>query len=426
MKSLSRYLYSYVRAIFNFARNFRDLAELYGFSRTLRLFKSDRDSRNKHPLINERIISLASRIGSGEYIDGSSTKLGMLYHDYALPETQLKAHRTNSISRLLLLKKHLPIYKARILDIGCGPGGISLGLALLGALKVTGVDHDKTAIELAIAIAEKYKIDNAEFYTSSLADFNISEADIIVWLSQWMWIVKQKGLEYGKDMLFEIPRKTGAHFMAFESAADDGKAAIKRSTQSDIENFLRLCTPFTIIRNIGPFKDEWRKPGQERLVFICSHPQFAWRGKEATITRIDRVTVVKEYEPQRLWAKNLEALCLRRLEPFPHFPRLLDVGENWIKMEWAGNHVNKPSELEQLDEIVKILSSVGIVHRDICPENLLYRDGQLFLIDFGWAIVDDKEPPATPGKGLGRGFYEFGVWDDALAAKKLRAWFEKK
>jgi SAM-dependent methyltransferase len=425
MKSPTGNLYSYLRAALSYSRVFFSLAGLYGLFQTLRLFKLFFNAREKHSPINERIVSLARQLGTGEFVDGSSASPGTLYHDYALPEIQLKVHRKNSISRLSFLKKHLPVYKARVLDIGCGPGSISLGLALLGAAKVTGVDHDRTAIELAKAVAEKYDVKNTEFHACELADFDFPQADIVIWLSQWMWIVKQQGLEQGKDLLFEVSKKTGARVMAFESAADEGKAAIKGTTQKDIEQFLRSCTPFTSINNIGPFEDKWRKPGKERMVFICAKPELTWPGKEAVITRIDRKTVLKKYEPQRIWAKELEAQCLRRLAPFPYFPRLLEAGEDWIKMEWAGNRVTQSSELAQLDEIVQILASNGIVHRDICPENLLYRDGKLFLIDFGWAILDGKEPPATPGKNLGRGFYESGKWDDAMAAKKVRAVFEK-
>ena len=424
--SLLRDSCSGLRTILHRIRNLRDLVTLYGFRRTFHLYRMDRASWRRCSLINERINSLVSQMARGEYIDGSATRCGWLYHDYALPETRLKAHRRETSGRLLLLKKHLPIYKARILDIGCSSGGIALGLALLGALKVVGVDHDQTAIRVGIAIAEKYEIHNVEFRVSPLSKFEVPEVDVIIWLSQWMWVVKQHGLEYAKDLLFEIPRQSGASVMIFESAADDGKAAIPGTTQSDIEDFLHSWTPFSLIRSIGSFDDKWRPPSQERIVFACSEPRFTWQGKEATITRIDSRTIVKEFEPQRLWAKDWETRCLQRLDRFPHFPKLLDVGRNSIKMEWAGNRVTKPSQLDQLSEIVRILSKSGIVHRDICPENLLYREGQLFLVDFGWAIVDGEEPPATPAEGLGRGFYTFGEWNDARAAERVCAWFEKQ
>ena len=79
--------------------------------------------------------------------------------------------------------------------------------------------------------------------------------------------------------------------------------------------------------------------------------------------------------------------------------------------------------LSQLDDVVRGLTSAAIVHRDICPENLMSRDGRLFLIDFEWAVVGGVSPPAIPKSGLGRGYYVYGQWDDAAAAEKVRRWF---
>ena len=132
----------------------------------------------------------------------------------------------------------------------------------------------------------------------------------------------------------------------------------------------------------------------------------------------------KRYKREYTWTRDIEIRCLRRLESFPHFPRLLDSGGDWIKIEWVGNRVTKRSQLDQLDEIVRILSRSGIVHRDIIPSNLLFKDEQLFLVDFGWAIVDGKEPPVKAPEGLAKGFYTYGEWDDARAAKKVCAMFD--
>lgn len=403
-----------------------DLARLYGLSTAIRLADISRRSKKTNSPINERMSSATLGMAKDQLVPGSALKEGWLYHDFPLPEYDFASHRKNSVQRLKKIRANIPIYKARVLDIGCSSGGISLGIGLLGAQKVVGIDHDPTAVALGNIAAEKYNIDNVELRNASIENFEVPQVDVIVWLSQWMWMVKAHSLEYGKDLLFEIPAKSGARFMIFESAADDGKAAIPGTTQDDIEDFLVNSTPFAQIKNIGMFEDHWRMPGQERMVFVCSDPQVAWDGKEAVIKRVDRNTVLKEYQPQRDWAKRLEAHCLRKLEPFPYFPRLIDEGEDWIKMEWSGFRVTNLRQLDQLKEIISILVDQQIAHRDICLENLLFRNGQLTLIDFGWAITDGMAPPCEPPIGLGRGFYDPDNRNDADAAARVYAFMKKQ
>ncbi len=410
--------------IIDFLRFFQ-LAFIYGCKTSIRLHRIRHTCRKRNSPINRRMKQIADKMADN-IVEGSATKKGWLYHDFPLPESGFFSHRKNSLARIKKISRAVPLYKARVLDIGCSSGGISIGIALLGASEVNGIDYDANAIALAKVAAEKYEISNAHFTYARAEAFPIAEVDIIIWLSNWMWIVKQLGLDYAKDLLFNIPNKSKAQFMVFESAADDGKAAIPGLTQQDIERFLLLCTPFTKIVNIGPFKDAWRKNGKERMVFICSEPKVVWKGKGAIIVRNDRFTVTKKYESDLQWAKNIESLCLRRLASYPFFPKLIEEGDDWITMEWVGNPVSSLTQLKQLGNIIEILSKEKIIHRDICNENLLFRDGRLFLIDFGWAIIDGREPPVTAKPGLGRGFYVHGKWDDSQAAKNIISMFEER
>ncbi len=59
----------------------------------------------------------------------------------------------------------------RILDVGCGPGNISVGLARAVAPgQLHGVDMEESQIELARAVAEANGRDNAIFHVSDAAD----------------------------------------------------------------------------------------------------------------------------------------------------------------------------------------------------------------------------------------------------------------
>ena len=391
----------------------------------MRLYVIERRCRHRGAVVNSRLRTLVDSLAQEQKIPGSSTRKGCLYHDLPLPETGLASHRRYSIERLIKLKRQLPIYGSRILDLGCSCGGLSLGTALLGATEVVGWDHDPTAIAIAKVLAEKYRIGNARFFCGAIGTAELPDADVLLWLSQWMWLVKQYGLGRAKEMLFEIPKQCGARFMAFESAASDGLAGIPGTTQREIESFLRECAPYRRVENIGPFGDAWRKPGQERMVFLCSEPLWQWKGWEAVVTRTGWDRVTKEVRPRCREHIAIEAECLRRLEPYPWFPKLIKEEKDCITMEWAGWPVEHAMQFRDMPKILAALREKGITHRDICPENLLWRDGRLFLIDFSWAMLDGKETSSPLPPRLGRGYYEHGVWDDARAAARVQESVEK-
>jgi 2-polyprenyl-3-methyl-5-hydroxy-6-metoxy-1,4-benzoquinol methylase len=70
--------------------------------------------------------------------------------DHARPYNPRKAEKT-----LRAFRPHMKIEGARVLDVGCGHGDLSIGLALAGAGKVVGIDQDPSRIEGASAQATK-------------------------------------------------------------------------------------------------------------------------------------------------------------------------------------------------------------------------------------------------------------------------------
>jgi SAM-dependent methyltransferase len=67
----------------------------------------------------------------------------------------------------------------RVLDVGCGPGSITLGLAKVAG-HVTGVDVDDAEFADARAYASAHDIDNVEFVEGSIYELDVLDASVDV------------------------------------------------------------------------------------------------------------------------------------------------------------------------------------------------------------------------------------------------------
>jgi SAM-dependent methyltransferase len=65
----------------------------------------------------------------------------------------------------------------RVLDVGCGPGSITLGLAQVAG-RVTGVDVDDAEFTDARAYAATHGIDNVEFRQGSIYELDVPDASV--------------------------------------------------------------------------------------------------------------------------------------------------------------------------------------------------------------------------------------------------------
>jgi|Deesub1362B_J571_1020462.scaffolds.fasta_scaffold00070_76 putative methylase len=83
------------------------------------------------------------------------------------------------IAARLLYYAYLRNELEEVVDLGCGNGILAIGAALLGARKVTGVDIDEKAIEVARRNAEKLRV-NVNFMCSSVEEFRYEDRCTVV------------------------------------------------------------------------------------------------------------------------------------------------------------------------------------------------------------------------------------------------------
>jgi len=354
----------------------------------------------------------------GRSYAGSSTKDGKLYHDLPFEGMEnFSSHRGRTKERIEHITGLIDVKGKRILDIGCSVGGLTLGMAKNGAERAVGVDYDQQSINVAKHAKKACRMANARFYCRDI-DLewikNVDSFDIIIWMSQWMWMVKRYGMDIAKEMLFEVSKK--ADIMVFESASDDGMARIKGSTQDDIENWLHENTVFRSIERISSVGG-W----MHRDVFVCTRPLIVLDGeKRATTSIIERVSpnkIKKTYRDGYKWMCSREANFLRVLDKYDNFPKLIEEGDNHIIMTFCGRHEYTDfNDNSQIKEILKALETEGIKSKDIKHSNLLTLNKKLYLIDFGWSIFNHEKDTPVPAPHSLHGSY-FG--SDKDMAKRL-------
>lgn len=135
-----------------------------------------------------------------------------------------------------------------------------------------------------------------------------------------------------------------------------------------------------------------------------------------------------------------EAECLRRLgqDGWSGVPRLMSVremgdGTGVVEMEkLAGVSCESYAEAMEEGQAVKLfagllravgrMTAAGIVHRDLRPANVLVRDGEPVVIDYGWAELSGAETGGWVPASLGEGFRpRSGGFDDGYSAGKMMA-----
>lgn len=315
--------------------------------------------------------------------EGSATEIGTVYQNIP-SRPDIPFHRGRSDWRAERICELVDVKGKTILELGCSVGTMSAVFKKRGASHVLGIDYDKDAIKIAEEIYPdiNFSISNISKETLGEICFQFKTFDIVVWTSQFMWMVKQYGMEYALDFLFDISKKCNT--LVFETAGrDDGSAPLDMS-QEDILPMLIKNTCFQKITDHGPWNDNW----SPRNVFICENPKTLWISHLSKVERIDRKTVRKTYDIDSERAYEIcgrEQYFLMKLNGRLNFPILLKKTSHSIEMEYAGIPAIWIPE-NAIYAILEDLEEEEIIHRDIQPSNILWNGKNCVLIDFAYAV----------------------------------------
>jgi len=126
-----------------------------------------------------------------------------------------------------------------------------------------------------------------------------------------------------------------------------------------------------------------------------------------------------------------EIFFYKLLKNFDWLPKLYHYGNNYMVVEYCGKQINKkniPNNYkEQILKILDDLKSMNIRHNDLyCSDekvNITVKNGKLFVIDFGWASINDD---FSCGIGLDSKKKPKGIIKDDEVLKKLNKLYKKK
>lgn len=200
-----------------------------------------------------------------KYYPGSSVG-NKVYQDISFLGHGHPSHRKNTVERAEHLATRVDLTEKRILDLGCSNGGLAMALVVNHeAAHVLGVDLDPQSITVASAVSDEHQI-AAEFHCLNLISdsfdglLSSEDFDIVLWLSQFMWLWRYEGWDVSIDLL----RRVSEHVptMLFETAQAPKDGAVGEEFTLDgrdgVIRLLRDHSSYTQFTDLG-FVPGWSK-----------------------------------------------------------------------------------------------------------------------------------------------------------------------
>lgn len=361
----------------------------------------------------DKIKHMIDKIGSGEYKDGSSMKKGWLYHNIPFSEfSDIPTHKpcvSDESDYILrdIFKNFKDMSKLNVLDIGCANGLYSYKLSE-HCTHIVAYEGDIDSYKVDEAVAEYKNINNIKFinkyFDGKEADSIDEFFDICLMLNVHMWIHKQIGSKKCFEMMKYLSTKVGVIYFQTAHLESKGKYLVKelRTTQ-EVKMYLKNCGFLEVVH----MKDTLSH-GKKRSLFKCTNnlpkknktSNISFKELEGEMIVVKKITnnLFNNFDHGISLDKLLdnEVFWLNKFEYFDRVPKLLsfDFNSKEIIMEYVGEKINRhniPDDWElQMGYIINALKEHRCKHNDITPDEILVKNGIIYLIDFGWASKLDK------------------------------------
>lgn len=331
-----------------------------------------------------------------------------------------------------------------VLDLGANAGFFCFWALQSGAKRAFALDMDETYLQMVREAQTKLGFHNLDAVKANIADWS-EPADIVVALALIHWIYSCTALLGSLDSavgkLAELTK-----YMLVVEWVDPTDSAVTCFNHIDWNKGLvrgpytlaafeaALARHFPRYEHVGDLS-----PTRKLYVGFRSHHEIDLSGPLPLILPVESVLssrCLSKSGEVEYWSRlydggeviykqatrdlaEREARFLSQLTG-EHFPRVVNVKSEGaysvLTLErirgtplkkWQ-NEVRSGSDdvVEQFFyhclDILRQLREHGIIHRDIRPDNILVRNDKPVLIDFGWAISDERPyltPPELGGSG---------------------------
>ncbi|MEM2116063.1 MAG: KEOPS complex kinase/ATPase Bud32 [Candidatus Woesearchaeota archaeon] len=115
--------------------------------------------------------------------------------------------------------------------------------------------------------------------------------------------------------------------------------------------------------------------------------------------RISKKYRIKELDDYLIRHRTkVEVKILKKLENIIKVPKVFQYNENTIIMEYIEgirlrdflNQDNYIDLMKRIGKIVSILHENDIIHHDLTTSNMIYKDNEIYLIDFGLSFISKR------------------------------------